>query len=142
MKGFLGAGLVGFLALTSNNSLAQTNGWLVRNSPVTEHLYAAEHGNGTFVVVGNHQTILSSPDGVKWTVRRHTPLTSGTPLRPVIVSWEDMRACGGEKRPSPCPSPRKTGRGNVAQAAPQSVDEWRPDVPHRSLSPRAGRGPG
>jgi len=95
MKGFLGAGLVGFLALTSNNSLAQTNGWLVRNSPVTEHLYAAEHGNGTFVVVGNHQTILSSPDGVKWTVRRHTPLTSGTPLRAVTFADNTFVAVGG-----------------------------------------------
>ena len=39
--------------------------WTVRSAP----LYDVTYGNGTFVAVGNSGAILTSPDGVSWTVR-------------------------------------------------------------------------
>lgn len=95
MNGFLRVATLGLSIVTSLNSFAQTNGWLVRKSPVNEHLYAAAHGNGTFVVVGNHQTILSSPEGLTWTVRRHKPLTSDNSLNAVTFAENTFVAVGG-----------------------------------------------
>ncbi len=85
-------GLITFISLTS---FAQTNGWLVRKSPVNEHLYGAAHGNGNFVAVGNHETILSSPDGLTWKVRRHRPFTAGDPLNAVTFAAGTFVAVGG-----------------------------------------------
>ena len=50
------------------------DGWAVRNSGTTEHLFGVANGNGTFVATGTNGAVLTSPDGAAWTSRN-----SGTP---------------------------------------------------------------
>jgi hypothetical protein len=50
--------------------------WYWRNPlPQGEHIYSFAYGNGIFVAVGESGTIMTSPDGINWSVR-HTALSS------------------------------------------------------------------
>ena len=44
-------------------------GWVARTSPTTKDLNGIAFGAGQFVAVGNSGTILTSPDGVTWSIR-------------------------------------------------------------------------
>ncbi len=43
--------------------------YVKRNPATTENLYGLAYGNGLFVAVGYHGVIVTSPDGVSWTLR-------------------------------------------------------------------------
>ena len=65
------------LLLLANNLRAQIPEWRVRQSPVNEHLYSVTYGKGVYVAVGNHRTILTSPNGRTWTVRARNTNSPG-----------------------------------------------------------------
>jgi photosystem II stability/assembly factor-like uncharacterized protein len=43
--------------------------WVAVTSPSNHWFYGMTYGNGTFVTVGDYGTILTSPDGVAWTLQ-------------------------------------------------------------------------
>lgn len=56
--------------LVSSSAMADVlDNWTKRNSGVNASLTDVGYGNGTYVVVGNAGTILTSPDAITWTSR-------------------------------------------------------------------------
>jgi hypothetical protein len=53
-------------------TLHAQDAWLAVSSPTTSALWGATYGNGLFVAVGDHGTIITSPDGTQWTPRNST----------------------------------------------------------------------
>jgi hypothetical protein len=70
MKTLLAACSAVLVSLTTT-PVTQAVDWQVRQSPVDEHLYGITYGRGIYVAVGNHRTILTSSNGVRWTLRAH-----------------------------------------------------------------------
>ncbi|HKS37314.1 MAG TPA: cell wall-binding protein [Verrucomicrobiae bacterium] len=52
------------------------NAWTIVDSGTRNNLYGVAYGNGRFVAVGDHDTILSSQDGICW--RKRNSRTSDT----------------------------------------------------------------
>lgn len=55
--------------LTAFSVFGQIEAWRLGQSRSIDHLYAITYGRGVYVAVGNHRTILTSHDGVRWQVR-------------------------------------------------------------------------
>ena len=59
--------------------------WINASSPTTQTLWGVASGDTQFVAVGEGGTILTSPDGIEWTLR-----TSGT-SRWLLAAWSPVR---------------------------------------------------
>lgn len=66
---FAAIACISFWSSLSTSRAGPLDVWHVRSSGVTNALNADAYGNGTFVVVGNEGTLLTSSDGVAWTRR-------------------------------------------------------------------------
>lgn len=108
MKTVLTACIAALLLLT-NNLHAQTPDWRVRQSPVGEHLYGVAYGKGVYVAVGNHRTILTSPNGRSWTVRARNTNSPGWLCGAAYGNGVFVAVGNGYQRDWPLSSPSTWG---------------------------------
>jgi len=70
------------------------DGWTLRQSNTSNHLYAVTFGNGRFVAVGDQGRVVVSADGITWTERKVPEInyfTSITWGQGLFVAWGDPR---------------------------------------------------
>lgn len=74
--------------------------WVTRNSGVTALLTGVTWTGTQFVAVGSSNTVLTSPDGIAWTVRR-IDTTANLPLNGVVWTGQKLIAviAGGSSQP-------------------------------------------
>ncbi len=92
-----------------NNSLLTLNGNLINDKiiiPTSGSIYGAAYGNGLYVAVGDHNTIITSPDATSWTSR--VPASQGVPIYSITYGNGIFVAVSSGKDPNSIYMPAPT----------------------------------